>query len=69
MKEIIEMILSYVPVLILSMSPMLSAALVAPNSLSLQEILDYCVNYILINIFILNSTQVLEVFFYHYVYL
>lgn len=67
MKEIIEMILSYVPVLILS--PMLSAALVAPNSLSLQEILDYCVNYILINIFILNSTQVLEVFFYHYVYL
>lgn len=57
MKEIIEMILSYVSVLILIMSPVLSAALVAPNSLSLQEILDYCVNYILINVFILNSTQ------------
>lgn len=51
------MILSYVSVLILIMSPVLSAALVAPNSLSLQEILDYCVNYILINVFILNSTQ------------
>lgn len=57
MKEIIEIILSYVSVLILIMSPVLSAALVAPNSLSLQEILDYCVNYILINVFILNSTQ------------
>lgn len=51
------MILSYVSVLILIMSPVLSAALVAPNSLGLQEILDYCVNYILINVFILNSTQ------------
>lgn len=69
------MILSYVSVLILTMSPVLSAALVAPNSLSLQEILDYCVNYILINVFILNFTQaLLKValgwgFFYHCVYL
>lgn len=46
------MILSYVSVLILIMSPVLRAALVAPNSLSIQEILDYCVNYILINAFI-----------------
>lgn len=51
------MILSYVSVLILIMSPVLRAALVAPNSLSIQEILDYCVNYILINVFILNSSQ------------
>lgn len=57
MKEIIEMILSYVSVPILIMPPVLSAALVAPNSLSFQEILDYYVNYILINVFILNSTQ------------
>jgi len=56
-KEIIEMILSCVSVLILIMSPVLSAALVAPNSLSIQEILDYFVNYILINVFILNYTQ------------
>lgn len=51
------MILSCVSVLILIMSPVLSAALVAPNSLSIQEILDYFVNYILINVFILNSTE------------
>lgn len=57
MKEIIEMILSCMSVLILIMSPVLSAALVAPNSLSIQEILDYFVNYILINVFILNSTE------------
>lgn len=49
-----EMVLSYVSVLIVS--SVLSAALVAPNSLSLQEVLDYCVNCILINVFILNST-------------
>lgn len=50
------MVLSYVSVLIVS--SVLSAALVAPNSLSLQEVLDYSVNCILINVFILNSTQV-----------
>lgn len=46
------MILSYVSVLILIISSALSAAL-----LSLQEILNCCVNYILINECILNSTQ------------
>lgn len=57
------MILSYVSVLILIMSPVLRAALVAPNSLSIQEILDYCVNYILINAFIWNSSQAFLKFF------
>lgn len=64
------MILSYVSVLILIMSPVLRAALVAPNSLSIQEILDYCVNYILINAFIWNSSQAfLKFFFNHSLYL
>lgn len=66
------MILSCVPLLILIMSPVLGPELVAPNSLSLQEILDYCVNYTLIDVFIFYlsiykfHSSLFEVFFYHY---
>lgn len=66
------MILSCVPVLILIMSPVLRPELVAPNSLSLQEILDYCVNYTLIDVFIFYlsiykfHSSLFEVFFYRY---
>lgn len=66
------MILSCVPVLILIMSPVLGTELVAPNSLSLEEILNYCVNYTLIDVFIFYlsiykfHSSLFEVFFYHY---
>lgn len=67
------MILSFVSVLILIVSPVLGAVLVAPNSLSLQEISDYCVNYTLIDVFLFDLSiykfhwSIFEVFFYHYV--
>lgn len=67
------MILSSVSVLILVMSPVLGAVLVAPNSLSLQEISDYCVNYTIVTVFVFDlsiykfHSSIFEVSFYHYV--